>query len=131
MSTIASAWIERDRDHDHDAADDAVFMASFIPHNLGEVFDPERDTDLLQSGQGDQLIYAGVTGLDSSTPAVAQDKEDLVPEADESSDDDVNRRDKSRGFRHEDKDSKKVSCSTRFVVLTGLGAEKGGQGRKP
>jgi hypothetical protein len=44
--------------------DDAVFFSSYIPRSLGEVYDPERDVDLLKSGQGDTLIYASLTGLD-------------------------------------------------------------------
>lgn len=46
-----------------DKTDDAVFMESYIPRTLAEVYDPERDVDVLKSGGGDELIYAGVTGL--------------------------------------------------------------------
>lgn len=47
----------------HDPIDDAVFMASFIPRTLGEVYDPERDTDMIKAGRGDELIYAEMAGL--------------------------------------------------------------------
>jgi RIO kinase 1 len=47
----------------HDPIDDAVFMASFIPRSLGEVYDPERDVDLVNAGRGDELIYAEMAGL--------------------------------------------------------------------
>lgn len=44
--------------------DDAVFFSSYIPRSLGEVYDPERDIDILKAGKGDTLIYAGITKLD-------------------------------------------------------------------
>ncbi|WVR06549.1 hypothetical protein IAU60_003580 [Kwoniella sp. DSM 27419] len=46
-----------------DKTDDAVFLSSYIPRTLAEVYDPERDVDVLKQGGGDNLIYAGVTGL--------------------------------------------------------------------
>ncbi|KAG8907703.1 protein kinase rio1 [Tulasnella sp. 403] len=45
------------------AQEDAVFRSSFIPRNLGEVVDPERDIDVLNRGEGDTLIYGNVTGV--------------------------------------------------------------------
>lgn len=44
--------------------DDMVFMSSYIPRTLGEVYDPERDIDILKQGGGDQLIYANIAKLD-------------------------------------------------------------------
>jgi RIO kinase 1 len=65
------------------AVDDAVFFSSYIPRSLGEVYDPERDVELLRSGQGDKLIYAGVTGLQINDKKEASKDEDKVkaPEA--------------------------------------------------
>ena len=54
-----------------DDADDAVFMASFIPRSLNEVYDPERDAEKVQAGQADELIYAGLTGLKDVLPKLA------------------------------------------------------------
>lgn len=48
-------------------AEEAVFMSSYIPRNLGEVYDPERDIDVIASGKGQDLIYARLTGLDMSS----------------------------------------------------------------
>lgn len=45
------------------AHEDAVFKSSYIPRTLDEVYDPERDAEILNRGDGDQLIYAGVTGI--------------------------------------------------------------------
>lgn len=70
--------------------DDAVFFSSYIPRSLGEVYDPERDVDLLRSGQGDKLIYASLTGLnihdvkpEAAVEAAAEagDKSDITTEA--------------------------------------------------
>ena len=119
--------------------DEAVFMSSYIPRNLGEVYDPERDIDVIAAGKGDDLIYAGLTGvtgtngssgmtgrpksaLKTGTDPTAeegkkgggvkwedeQDDEDSEEDdGDEDQDDDKEKR--PRGFRHEDKDAKKVS----------------------
>lgn len=142
------------------AADDEVFMKSYIPRNLGEVFDPERDIDVIASGQGDNLIYAGVVGLSTTSgknasKTRAEEPTELAEEAtgepegrrksilkgeeslkadpsgsesekkgvrwedqpeeseeeeedEEDEDGDEERERKPRGFRHEDKESKKV-----------------------
>jgi len=102
--------------------DDAVFMSSFIPRSLSEVYDPERDVEVVKAGKGDQLIYAGLTGLKetarSTTDAEVVDKirnvrfeDEEEAEDEESDDEDVDGEDvtdRPRGFRHEDRDAKKV-----------------------
>lgn len=45
-------------------AEDAVFRQSYLPRTLDEIYDPERDSQLLRSGNVSSLIYSGVTGLD-------------------------------------------------------------------
>ncbi|GMK53987.1 hypothetical protein CspeluHIS016_0105730 [Cutaneotrichosporon spelunceum] len=127
--------------------DDAVFFSSYIPRSLGEVYDPERDIDILKAGKGDTLIYAGITKLDinegkaaSEAPVPSQEEEaevaleaEVTPEPEEldpaegaadgrsgksvrwadwepEEDAEVEPAEfekKSRGFRHEDKESKK------------------------
>ncbi|KAK4688366.1 RIO kinase 1, partial [Tremellales sp. Uapishka_1] len=112
------------------ASDDAVFMSSYIPRNLGEVYDPERDVDILRSGGGDNLIYAGLTGLDTlsgpSAPAFDAEEVESTPPStkkgvrfdDDDDDDDVDDENENdehedeedkrpRGFRYEDKEAKK------------------------
>lgn len=117
------------------AQDDAVFMSSYIPRNLGEVYDPERDIEAINKGQGEDLIYAGVTGLNTQStttkgaavgeseavegtsdksrrPSIksvrfeGEENEESEEETGESDDEDAER--KPRGFRHEDRDAKKV-----------------------
>jgi RIO kinase 1 len=120
------------------ATDEAVFMSSYIPRNLGEVYDPERDIDKIAAGKGDELIYASLTGVNGAgqnreeeagrtKSALKGEKsggeaeqrrgvkwEDELEEDEEESEDDDDydedgKEKKSRGFRHEDKDAKKVS----------------------
>ena len=43
--------------------EDAVFMRSYIPRTLNEVFDPERDVEVLSRGDGAQLIYKDTIGV--------------------------------------------------------------------
>lgn len=109
---------------DHDETDDAVFMSSFIPRTLGEVYDPERDVDLVNAGRGEELIYSTLTGVDhtkppasayNSTPKDLQAEEESEDEGTDQSDaGDVHHQ--PRGHRNEDKDAKKV----RPVSLTPL-----------
>ena len=126
-------------EEERDETDDAVFMSSFIPRNLGEVYDPERDVDLVKAGRGDELIYSTLTGVlgrstketsgtgPGSASTTMNDKEQVEAgiesktDADEHEGDaDKNEEDdnedeydtsKPRGFRNEDKDAKKVSPS--------------------
>lgn len=54
------------------AHEDSVFMQSYIPRSLNEVYDPERDVDAVLRGEGKQLIYADSIGLvDTSSSAPA------------------------------------------------------------
>ena len=43
--------------------DDEVFMRSYIPRTLNEVYDPERDVDVLTRGEGEKLIYKDTIGI--------------------------------------------------------------------
>lgn len=153
LMSIARAWIRADDDDADDehasettgkavshesaksaASDEAVFMSSFIPRNLTEVYDPERDVDILNSGRGEQLIYAGLTGINTPVPEVRTDtastgivesqEEDGLPQKlrkavrFEDAKEDVGSVDgvqvecipkdsRLRGFRHEEKQAKK------------------------
>ncbi|PWN50178.1 RIO1-domain-containing protein [Violaceomyces palustris] len=44
--------------------DEAVFKSSYIPRTLNEVYDPERDVEIVRKGGIKSLIYAGITGMD-------------------------------------------------------------------
>ncbi|KII90606.1 hypothetical protein PLICRDRAFT_136943 [Plicaturopsis crispa FD-325 SS-3] len=112
------------------AHEDSVFLQSYIPRTLNEVYDPERDVAVVNQGGGKGLIYADTIGLvqpsKTQAPALdAQPKKLRFEETDEDSsasgsdseegeDEDeadvdgpehVDR--KPRGHRHEDRDAKR------------------------
>ena len=45
------------------ADEDEVFMRSYIPRTLNEVYDPERDVGVLSRGEGEKLIYKDTIGI--------------------------------------------------------------------
>ncbi|KAI0754994.1 RIO1 family-domain-containing protein [Daedaleopsis nitida] len=45
------------------AHEDEVFMRSYIPRTLNEVYDPERDVGVLSRGEGEKLIYRDTIGI--------------------------------------------------------------------
>ncbi|WWC88437.1 uncharacterized protein L201_003348 [Kwoniella dendrophila CBS 6074] len=109
LAGIVTEWLTQPSNK----TDDAVFLSSYIPRTLAEVYDPERDVDLLKKGGGDDLIYAGITGLKLADQAEPKDiKEVRFEETEEQSDLESGEESeesphKPRGFRHEDKDAKK------------------------
>ena len=50
--------------------EEAVFMHSYIPRNLNDIFDPERDVEKLQRGEGSELLYADSIGIVPPVSAV-------------------------------------------------------------
>lgn len=122
LSAIVTGRVQEERDE----TDDAVFMSSFIPRTLGEVYDPERDVDLYNAGRGNELIYSTLTGLDLAKAAAfepshiaaerskgrgvhssgSEDNQADLSEAEDT-------QDRPRGFRNEDKDAKKVRSRSR------------------
>ncbi|KAF8073712.1 RIO1-domain-containing protein [Lyophyllum atratum] len=148
---VLRSWIEKAEDDDPLPGDtatgdssnqressstheDSVFLQSFIPRTLNEVYDPERDVEKLARGEGDDLIYAktiGVVpvaekdGVGDATPTVLDAKpavhfastsseESDAEEDSEEEEEDVDGVSKEnfvertpRGHRHEDKEAKK------------------------
>lgn len=86
--------------------EDSVFMRSYIPRTLNEVYDPERDIDVLKGGEGNKLIYAHTIELveDAST----ESGESEVEETEQGPE-----RREPRGHRHEDREAKKVRRTCR------------------
>ncbi|WWC62829.1 uncharacterized protein I303_105427 [Kwoniella dejecticola CBS 10117] len=111
LAAIVSEWLCQPSSK----TDDAVFLSSYIPRTLAEVYDPERDVDLLKRGGGDDLIYAGITGLkladktDSKDVKEVRFEDEIHSEAGPASEGEESEEEshKPRGFRHEDKDAKK------------------------
>ncbi|KEP54046.1 RIO kinase [Rhizoctonia solani 123E] len=104
--------------------DDAVFLQSYIPRTLNDVYDPERDIERLQRGEGKELIYGDLTGvvrINEGTKGLAVketngdeegDPEDSEQTMDSSEEESAGEgtgfvEKKVRGKRHEDKDAKK------------------------
>ena len=106
--------------------EDSVFLRSFIPRTLNEVYDPESDVEKLKRGEGRSLIYAKTIGVvpSSDIDGVKTIEEDERSCSDSDGSEDVGDRGgddgeetdgeegfverKPRGHRHEDKDAKKV-----------------------
>ncbi|KAJ8609092.1 hypothetical protein MRB53_039291 [Persea americana] len=95
--------------------DTAVFRAQYIPQNLEQVYDVERDAKVIQEGKGDELVYrsllaksdsamagAGRTSPERSAASSDSESEDSASDGDFEEDDQ-----RPRGKRFEDKDSKK------------------------
>jgi RIO kinase 1 len=124
-------WIAETPQGEEREQDDEVFLKSYIPRTLNEVFDPERDVEKLGKGEGDKLIYADTIGLvapgETKVDSAAEPKavrfegaEDEGGEGEGSGgdDDDDGSEDgeeedpfkpkPARGHRNEDKDAKKV-----------------------
>ncbi|KAH7922953.1 RIO1-domain-containing protein [Leucogyrophana mollusca] len=113
------------------AHEDSVFLQSYIPRSLNEVYDPERDVDVLTKGDGKDLIYADTIGLvepsskhngDTKTRVhfdderMADENSDSESESgeevEEGEEDDGDQGELEtrtpRGHRHEDREAKKV-----------------------
>lgn len=69
------------------AADDAVFRSVYIPQNLEQVYDVERDVDRVNRGEAAQLIYGEmvVTSNPKSAEQVLEEKQN--EEAEDNDDD--------------------------------------------
>jgi len=119
--------------------EDNIFLQSYIPRTLNEVYDPERDVEVLTKGDGKNLIYAETIGLMHPTSSEHQEGQvrahvrfqgeeslnenmDLADEGGSTSDseeeesEEVEGSEKDgsrapRGHRHEDREAKKVSLS--------------------
>jgi RIO kinase 1 len=101
--------------------EDQIFLKSYIPRSLNEVYDPERDIEIGekkdvyqgfirgpgQTEEGDErgeVRFDGAVGGEGS-----ESDEDEEDDSDEEGEDGEGREDrKPRGHRHEDKDAKKV-----------------------
>lgn len=122
------------------ASDEAVFAQSYIPRALDQVYDIERDVARVLRGEGEDLIYADITGVadirkkeggvrfDDEEGAVKEEggegEEDSGSESgsDEGSDsegeegEDGYKERRPRGKKHEGKEEKKVRLSFPFLL---------------
>lgn len=92
--SVLREWIETPETEATDAAgqtsggtahEDEVFMRSYIPRTLNEVYDPERDVGVLTRGEGEKLIYKDTIGLVSpeqhADESTVEGKQDTVRKA--------------------------------------------------
>ncbi|KAI0380996.1 Serine/threonine-protein kinase Rio1 [Hypomontagnella monticulosa] len=96
--------------------DNEVFRNQYIPQTLEQVYDIEKDAQVIGEGEGDRLVYRNLLAdqVVSKPRAENPSSEDELDEgaaldSDESGEDDENRFEKGppRGKRFEDKDEKK------------------------
>lgn len=111
--------------------EDSVFLRSYIPRTLNEVYDPERDVRALARGEGEKLIYKDTIGIvvkEKDTQETHEGQKSIHQhDGGESGDEDSGdsggsetdfqqsdngengfQERRPRGHRHEDRDEKKV-----------------------
>jgi RIO kinase 1 len=101
-----------DEEKQKEGIDDEVFREQYIPQTLDQVYDIERDAELVGKGEGDDLVYQGLLADKVATGTDAEGEEDADESADDeddSSDEDQSKFDKGtpRGKRNMDKDAKR------------------------
>ena len=98
-----------DEEKQKEEVDEEVFRNQYIPQTLDQVYDIERDAELVNNGEGEGLVYQGlladkvVNGQEDGASA------DSTDEGDTSEDDDQSKFEKGtpRGKRNMDKDEKR------------------------
>lgn len=88
--------------------EDEIFRQEYIPQNLDQVYDIERDAEKLR--EGDDLNYKSALLADGQSADSAEEDEDDSDEYSDSEDGEWEEREKGRprGRKHEDKDEKKA-----------------------
>lgn len=93
--------------------DNEVFRQQFIPQNLREVYDIERDAEKLNKGEGDELVYQGLLADKAAQNGDAAEQSEEVESGEDDEDDESGSGDEfekgpPRGKRFEDKETKKA-----------------------
>ncbi|KAF2154843.1 Serine/threonine-protein kinase Rio1 [Myriangium duriaei CBS 260.36] len=125
-ASIAKLYEQRDAggfDKDDQAVDNEVFRQQYIPQNLDQVYDIERDADKIGKGEGDDLVYRAL--LANEVTIGPSDNGTATPEAEGASEGSTGDEDggnssneegaewvpaddsKPRGKKFQDKDEKK------------------------
>ncbi|KAJ5988091.1 hypothetical protein N7481_003301 [Penicillium waksmanii] len=123
IEKLLSAREEGDAEqHESEDVDTAVFRQQYIPQNLEQVYDVERDAEKVRDGMGGDLVYGDLLAAgktkSKSTPGedkAADSESDVsggvsVSGSDDESDDEENdpfAPKQPRGKKHEDKDVKR------------------------
>ncbi|GAM85897.1 hypothetical protein ANO11243_039070 [Dothideomycetidae sp. 11243] len=128
-ASISKLYEQKDAgqlDKNEQAVDDEVFRQQYIPQNLDQVYDIERDAEKIGKGEGDDLVYSsllankvidGPQDEDAATEVDGTRSDDSADasDAEEGDDDDSHTEDedlfpsdaKPRGKKFQDKDEKK------------------------
>lgn len=95
-------------------ADDAVFRSVYIPQNLDQVYDIERDVEMVNAGQGKDLIYSSLIGQEQEEDEEMDSESDSDESISSIDSEERERRFQEKkalhsktGKKFEDKDSKK------------------------
>lgn len=90
---------------EQDQADDAVFRSVYIPQTLEQVYDVERDVELVNRGEGQDLIYGGL--LKTQTVVEGdKDRQEVMKGSDkEESEDSISRSEDDEEEEDDDDDS--------------------------
>ncbi|KAK6543954.1 protein kinase rio1 [Orbilia ellipsospora] len=121
MSKRLEALLKEDMDSgisdDQRATDNEVFRQQFIPQTLQQVYDVERDAEVVGKGGKDQLVYKHLL-VDRKGENPEDDGEDDIEDEEDEDEDGTGDEDSSvdesafsktpRGKKHEDKDEKKA-----------------------
>ncbi|KAF2086358.1 Serine/threonine-protein kinase Rio1 [Saccharata proteae CBS 121410] len=139
--TLEELWSKRAEADEGDIADDEVdnevFRKQYIPQTLEQVYDVERDAEMVGRGEGEGLVYQNLLarkGAEGDEDEEDEDEDEESGEEGESGEDDeegddgkrrTKERDENarpRGKRFEDKDSKKACLKNpiylNFTLLT-------------
>ncbi|KAF3906659.1 hypothetical protein ABW20_dc0109777 [Dactylellina cionopaga] len=96
------------------AVDNEVFRQQFIPQTLEQVYDVERDAEVVEKGGKDQLVYKHLLvdskekKSDNEEESEGEDGDEDGESDEESSVDEASFHKTPRGKKHEDKDEKKA-----------------------
>ncbi|KAH7100336.1 RIO1-domain-containing protein [Auriculariales sp. MPI-PUGE-AT-0066] len=80
LDEAAAAQGDEGLDDDVASLEDAVFRQAYIPRTLDQVFNPERDAEKLNRGEGGSLIYNNVIGVEASRGKTAAAVENVEEE---------------------------------------------------
>lgn len=100
-----------DEEKQKEEVDDEVFRNQYIPQTLDQVYDIERDAELVTKGNGDALVYQGLL---ADKVVTSKDEEEETEESSDDDDDEDSSEDQGkfekgapRGKRNMDKDTKR------------------------
>lgn len=121
IEKLLSAREEGDAEqHESEDVDTAVFRQQYIPQNLEQVYDVERDAEKVRDGTGGDLVYGDLLAARKSKNKSSPAEDEVESESDGSGGVSVSGSDESddeekdpfapkqpRGKKHEDKDVKR------------------------